>query len=140
MRTIGDDLILAGGHPRGTLYAVYTFLEDEVGCRWWTASASTIPRNPTLEIADLEVQHVPAIKYRDTDNPDVSDPDFSVRNKYNGHHAHLFIDNSFSNIQDDNLRGGASSPSFAATSGAVMDSGRSSKRRSTLRIIRSGTR
>ncbi len=36
IRTIGDDLILAGGRPRGTLYAVYTFLEDRLGCRWWS--------------------------------------------------------------------------------------------------------
>ena len=27
IRRVGKDLILAGGHPRGTLYAVYTFLE-----------------------------------------------------------------------------------------------------------------
>ncbi len=106
MRTAGDALILAGGHPRGTLYAVYTFLEDEVGCRWWTAKASSIPRSPTLQVGDLDVRHLPAFEYRDTDNPDVSDPDFSVRNKYNGHHARLFIDNSFSNIQDDIRRGG----------------------------------
>jgi len=32
--TQGEDLILAGGVPRGTLYAVYDFLEDVVGCRW----------------------------------------------------------------------------------------------------------
>ncbi|MCK7482461.1 MAG: hypothetical protein M0C28_39075 [Candidatus Moduliflexus flocculans] len=36
VRTAGNDLVLAGGGPRGTLYAVYTFLEDVVGCRWWT--------------------------------------------------------------------------------------------------------
>ncbi len=106
IKTVGNNLILAGGDPRGTLYAVYTFLEDQVGCRWWTASASTIPSTATLEIPDLDIRHVPSIKYRDTDNPDVSDPDFSVRNKYNGHHAPLFIDNSFSNIQDDQRRGG----------------------------------
>ena len=33
IRTVGNDLILAGGYPRGTLYAVYTFLEDNLGCR-----------------------------------------------------------------------------------------------------------
>ncbi len=32
IRTRGTDLILAGGEPRGTLYSVYTFLEDNVGC------------------------------------------------------------------------------------------------------------
>ena len=31
IRSRGNDLILAGGSPRGTLYAVFTFLEDVVG-------------------------------------------------------------------------------------------------------------
>jgi hypothetical protein len=34
IRTVGDDLVLAGGRPRGTMYAVYEFLEDHVGCHW----------------------------------------------------------------------------------------------------------
>ena len=33
VRSVGRDLILAGGGTRGTIYAVYTFLEDVVGCR-----------------------------------------------------------------------------------------------------------
>jgi hypothetical protein len=36
MRTVGDNLLLVGGRPRGTLYAVYRFLEDAVGVRWWS--------------------------------------------------------------------------------------------------------
>jgi len=43
IETVGSNLILAGDRPRGTLYAVYTFLEDVVGCRWWSSTASTIP-------------------------------------------------------------------------------------------------
>ena len=31
IKTVGNDLILAGGEPRGTLYAVYNFLEGQVG-------------------------------------------------------------------------------------------------------------
>ena len=31
IRTVGDDLVLVGGRPRGTLYAVYRFLEKEQG-------------------------------------------------------------------------------------------------------------
>ena len=49
IRTVGDDLILAGGRPRGTLYAVYTFLEDQLGCRWWSSTESTIPKKPDGE-------------------------------------------------------------------------------------------
>src|SRR4030042_376614 len=33
IRTGGRDLILAGGRPRGTLYAVSTFVAEHVGCR-----------------------------------------------------------------------------------------------------------
>ena len=33
IKTVGKNLILAGGRPRGTLYAVFQFLQDEVGCR-----------------------------------------------------------------------------------------------------------
>lgn len=86
IRSIGDNVIIAGGHPRGTLYAVYTFLEDYVGCRWWSTHASTIPRNPNLSIPkDLNVRYVPPLEYRWSFWTHInSDPDLSVRNKVNG--------------------------------------------------------
>ena len=34
IKTAGNNLVLAGGRLRGTMYAVYTFLEDVLGCRW----------------------------------------------------------------------------------------------------------
>ena len=49
LRTVGNDLILAGGEPRGTLYAVYTFLENVAGCRWWAPDASQIPKNRNVD-------------------------------------------------------------------------------------------
>ncbi|MBQ1455366.1 MAG: hypothetical protein IIZ25_05930, partial [Thermoguttaceae bacterium] len=39
----GDSIVLSGHRVRGMLYAVYTFLENDLGCRWWTAAESTIP-------------------------------------------------------------------------------------------------
>src|SRR5699024_4493255 len=47
IKTVGKDLILAGGRPRGTLYAVFQFLED-IGCRFWTPTEFDIPHKPTL--------------------------------------------------------------------------------------------
>lgn len=42
---IRDDLIaIAGGRPRGTLYGVYTFLEDYLGVRFLTADHTHVPR------------------------------------------------------------------------------------------------
>ena len=56
VRTSGDDLILAGGGPRGTLYAVYTFLEDVVGCRWWTRTASFMPWKRSLSLDPIDIR------------------------------------------------------------------------------------
>ena len=84
IRTVGNDLILAGGRPRGTLYAVYTFLEDQVGCRWWSSKASTIPHRPTLRVDNLDIRFVPKLEYREPFWFDAFDGDWAVRNKANG--------------------------------------------------------
>jgi hypothetical protein len=84
IETRDDHLILAGDRPPGTLYAVCTFLEDVVGCRWWSSKASTIPHKPTLTIPEQHVRYVPPLEYRETFWYDGFDPDWAVRNKYNG--------------------------------------------------------
>jgi hypothetical protein len=89
IRMVGDDLILAGGRPRGTLYAVYIFLEVHVGCRWWSSQASTIPIKPTLEVGRLNVHYVPPLEYRETFWFDAFDGDWAVRNKSNGNSERL---------------------------------------------------
>lgn len=85
IRTVSNGVILAGGRPRGTLYAVYSFLEDHVGCRWWSESDSTIPSTPSLVIPDLNVTYVPPFDYRQVSYLNARDKDFSARNKLNGH-------------------------------------------------------
>jgi len=89
IRRVDDDLILAGGHPRGTLYAVYTFLEDELGCRWWSSSESTIPNKPMLKVGNLDVRFAPVLEYREPYWFDAFDSDWAVRNKSNGNRPKL---------------------------------------------------
>ncbi len=89
LRTAGKDLIVAGGRPRGTLYAVYTLLEDYLGCRWWSSKVSRIPRRDTIEIRCLDVRYVPRFEYREPFWTDAFDGDWAVRNKCNGHAARL---------------------------------------------------
>ena len=84
VRSAGRDLILAGGSPRGTIYAVYAFLEDVVGCRWWTAQASTLPRRPTLEIGPTSLRFAPPLEYREPFWFPAFDPAWAARNKANG--------------------------------------------------------
>jgi hypothetical protein len=89
IRSVGNDLILAGGHPRGTLYAVYTFLEEHLGCRWWSSTESTIPNKPTFKVGKLDVRYVPTLEYREPYWFDAFDGDWAVRNKSNGNRPRI---------------------------------------------------
>jgi hypothetical protein len=86
IKTVGKNLVLAGRPPRGTLYAVYTFLEDVVGCRWWTSTESFLPEKPTLAIADLDIAYTPKLRYREAFYRDALEGVFAARSKCNGHH------------------------------------------------------
>ena len=89
IRSVGNDLILAGGYPRGTLYAVYTFLEEHLGCRWWSSTESTIPKKTTLNVGKLDVRYVPVLEYREPYWFDAFDGDWAVRNRCNGNRPRL---------------------------------------------------
>lgn len=64
IKTVGHQLILAGGRPRGTLYAVYQFLEDVAGCRWWTSTVNLIPSRKNFTIPPQDVVYIPPFSYR----------------------------------------------------------------------------
>lgn len=83
LRTDGDNLIIAGGKQRGTLYGVYEFLE-KLGCRWFTAELSVIPRQSTLTIPSLAEPHQPAFEYRELQMAETDDKHWAARNRFNG--------------------------------------------------------
>ena len=93
IRTTDRDLHLAGTLPRGPLYAVYTFLEDAVGVRWWTSSESTKPHKPTLTIPDQNLTYAPPFRYREVFiNDAIANPAFAAHLKLNGHHNRITDD------------------------------------------------
>ncbi|MBM3333278.1 DUF4838 domain-containing protein [Candidatus Sumerlaeota bacterium] len=79
-------LIIVGGRERGALYGVYTFLEDYLGCRWFTLDCSRIPQSETIRLGKIDRRYVPPLEYRGTDYPLTRDPDWAARNKMNGNH------------------------------------------------------
>jgi hypothetical protein len=83
LRTSGRRLVIAGGRLRGTLYGVYSFLE-QLGCRWFTPEVTRIPRSPTIRIGPLNESHKPAFEYREPFFTEAFDRDWAVRNKVNG--------------------------------------------------------
>lgn len=89
IRTVEDTLVIAGGRQRGTLYGVYTFLEDYLGCRWYTPDVSSIPRRTKLEVPEIDLAKTPAFRIREAFNMENFDGDWSARNKANSHYHRL---------------------------------------------------
>jgi hypothetical protein len=88
IRTAGDDLILVGGRPRGTLYAVYHLLEDHLGVRWWNPFEEQVPRANRLRLRGIDRRGQPDFAYRDV--TDIPGPRrFCARNRMNGHQSVL---------------------------------------------------
>jgi len=85
IRSNGPHLALTGGEgaKRGTLYAVFTFLEEVLGCRWWTPDAADIPRRETMEIPPQACWYTPPFEYRHQCYHHAQDVAWSVRNRFN---------------------------------------------------------
>ncbi|MFH1476835.1 MAG: DUF4838 domain-containing protein [Verrucomicrobiota bacterium] len=60
IKSFGENLVLTGGRPRGTLYAVYEFLEKQVGCHWFDELTETIPTKSSLTLEKLNIRGQPA--------------------------------------------------------------------------------
>lgn len=57
-------LTISGGSDRGTLYAVYRFLEQQLGCRWLARGIESVPTSLTIALADFTDRSAPAFDLR----------------------------------------------------------------------------
>jgi hypothetical protein len=87
IKTKGKRLLIAGGRPRGTLYAVYRFLYTQCGVRWWTPWATHIPKKRDLSVGELDINEKPAFEARDPFWFAAFDGDWAARNYSNSQHA-----------------------------------------------------
>jgi len=63
IKTVGRDLYIYGDHRHGAAGAVYNFLSEFCGCRWYTATGDKrIPKNPDLKFDAIDYRHVPSFK------------------------------------------------------------------------------
>ena len=88
IKTNGKKLFLVGGEQRGTLYAVYTFLEEYLGCGFYTADVEIVPEMKTVSLEKIEEdKQIPVFEYRETDwynyNSSVSANNLKAKHKIN---------------------------------------------------------
>jgi uncharacterized protein DUF4838/glycosyl hydrolase family 67 len=87
IKTVGPNLILTGGRPRGTLYAVYEYLEQKLGCHWLDEFTEVVPFTPELKLPTMNIKGRPLLRSRMiyTASNVIFDPElcdmFDARNK-----------------------------------------------------------
>jgi len=88
LQSVGSSLILAG-NQRGVLYAVYTFLEDYLGCRWFTPDCSTWPKSGKIAVGKINRRYLPPLEFRAGDYPCARPGEFAVRLRLNGNNHQM---------------------------------------------------
>lgn len=105
------NVVLTGGKnkgERGTLYAVYHFLEDIVGVRWWSRWEEHIPSLDELSLEDdFYKSETPFFPFRKILYHDMDDFSYSARTRGNV-------------VGDDRLEGGAYSESVKKYGSALQ--------------------
>ncbi|HOZ46697.1 MAG TPA: DUF4838 domain-containing protein [Candidatus Hydrogenedentes bacterium] len=82
-------LYLWGGDGRGVINAVYTLLEEDLGCRWYHRDSATIPQRPTLTFSPAPRTYTPVLEIRDPFYWDAFHADWSLRNRTNAPSANV---------------------------------------------------
>jgi len=79
-----DVLAIVGGRPRGTLYGVYQFLEDELGVRFLTHDHTHVPDSSHAQMPCREYTYKPPFSFRWSYYKENSDrPEFAARLRVN---------------------------------------------------------
>lgn len=80
----GTDLYIYGGSHRGTMYGVFSFLERELGCRWYTPKVSVIPKRKELPFSWFDHAEQPGVRVRNDFYYEAFEPVWAARNRVNG--------------------------------------------------------
>lgn len=83
----GERLFLVGGRRRGPIYAVYALLEEDLGFRWHTPTATLIPDNVSGSFRPVPRRSEPALEIRDPFYAAAFDGTWSLRNRTNSPNA-----------------------------------------------------
>ena len=83
-KNIKSNLILAGGKQRGTMYAVFSFLEDIFGVRWYTPEVTVIPERKKFDFDYIYHHEKPSLQVRNDFYYEAFDPTWAAHNKING--------------------------------------------------------
>jgi len=91
VEVVGEDVYVYGGSGRGLMHGVYSLLEEDLGCRWYSPTSIDTPSLPRLSVRLVPREFVPALELRDPHIRKLHDPTCSLRNRTNTPHARIPI-------------------------------------------------
>lgn len=84
IKTVGNDLVIAGGFTRGTLYGVYTFLEEYIGYAFYSDACEVCYKADKIIIPeDLFDEQLPDMEFRDVCQKVMHTSRYSAKRKIN---------------------------------------------------------
>ncbi len=89
LEVVGKNLYLYGGSGRGLIHGVYSLLEEDLGCRWYSTESVDTPRMERLSARFVPRKYVPVLELRDPYIHTMHDSNWSLRNKTNTPHARV---------------------------------------------------
>ncbi len=89
VKSVGDDILITGNTPKGTLYGVYSFLEKFLSFRAFTKDVEKIEYMENLIIPQVDYFETPDFEYRDAYFRFAFNGGFSSKNRLNSTLADL---------------------------------------------------
>ena len=84
-KPVGNRLFLLGENDRAVLHSVYAFLEDELGCRFFTDTVEHIPQRSYLAIGEIDKTVNSPFEYREVfGNVCYTDDEYASKRGLNG--------------------------------------------------------
>ncbi len=83
-KNIKSNLVILGGKQRGTMYAVFSFLENVFGIRWYTPKITIIPKREKYSFDYINHSEKPSIQVRNDFYYEAFEPIWAAHNKVNG--------------------------------------------------------
>lgn len=80
----GSDILIWGGRDRGTMYGVMSFLEREMGVRFYTPRVTAAPKKSDYAFVRLDHAEAPGIRVRNDFYYEAFEPIWAARNRING--------------------------------------------------------
>ena len=81
IRAEGGRLRICGGTPHATAFAVFSLLEEQLGCRWWSWTEEDVPTAETIEVVAQNTHIEPAFRRHNVYNREAQNRrnDFSYK-------------------------------------------------------------